>query len=105
MKLILPLLPLAFTVSLYSNPDLIEEHAYGGLPSSGDLMFRTAYVLDYDAERKTPRWVAYHLTEDYRRTPKRTGKWKSYRNDPDRTGEPREADLLGCVPKRDQELR
>ncbi len=83
------------TSGLLANPDLIEEHVYGGLPSDDDLMFRTAYVLDYDSERKAPKWVAYHLTEDYRRTPKRTGRWASYRNDPDRTGEPREADYRG----------
>ena len=77
------------------SASLIKEHVHGGLPSSSDLMVRKAYMMAYDAERKAPRWVAYHLTEDYRRTPKRSGKWKSYRNDPDRTDEPRESDYRG----------
>ena len=41
-----------------ANPALIDEHVFGGLPSDGDLMFRTAYVLDYDAAHKAPRWSA-----------------------------------------------
>ena len=68
MKLTIFIFSVLLSLYVLANPDLIEEHAYGGLPSSGDLMFRNAYVLDYDAERKAPRWVAYHLTEDYRRT-------------------------------------
>lgn len=75
---------------------LIEEHVYGGLPSSGDVVARNAYVIEYDAERKAPRWIAYHLVADYRRTPKRTGPWKTYRSDPDVAGEPKETDYAGA---------
>jgi endonuclease G len=95
LSAILCLLTVSIAFAQDETADLIKEHVYGGLPSSDDLMVRTAYVLDYDAERKSPRWVAYHLTEDYRRTPKRTGKWSSYRNDPDRDGEPKESDYRG----------
>ncbi len=77
------------------NTALIAEHVYGGMPSSDHLLVRNAYVVDYDPDHKAPRWVAYHLVEDYRRTPKRTGKWKSYRADPDFDGEPKERDYAG----------
>ena len=77
------------------DADLIEEHVYGELPSNTSLMVRNAYVLDYDSARKAPIWVAYHLTEEYRLTPKRTGKWKTYRNDPDLNDEPKETDYSG----------
>ncbi len=95
MKTTVAFLALTLLIRASASPELIEEHVFGGLPSEDDLMVRTAYVLDYDADRKAPRWVAYHLNANYRQTPKRTGKWSSYRNDPDRTDEPREADYRG----------
>ncbi len=49
---------------------LIAEHVYGGMPSNDNLLVRTAYVVDYDPAHKAPLWAAYHLTEDYRRTPR-----------------------------------
>ena len=51
----------------------VKEHVFGGLPSNDDLFIRNAYIMDYDAAHKAPRWVAYHLTREYRRIPKRTG--------------------------------
>ena len=44
------------------------------MPSNDHLLVRTAYMVDFDPGHKAPRGVAYHLTEDYRRTPKRTGR-------------------------------
>lgn len=73
------------------NP-LVKEHVCGALPSKDDLLIRNAYVLDYDAAHKAPRWVAYHLTKDYRKTPTRQRKWVSYLNDPDYTGKPKNSD-------------
>ncbi len=98
MRKAVPLIILVIATTLAgqsTDQQLIEEHVYGDLPSQDNLLVRNAYVLDYDAARKAPRWVAYHLTHDYRRTPKRTGRWSTYRNDPDRNDEPRERDYRG----------
>ncbi|MBK1877252.1 DNA/RNA non-specific endonuclease [Pelagicoccus mobilis] len=88
-------LNIPFADSQQLQTDGVSEHVYGGLPSSNNLSIRSAYVLDYNSARKAPWWVAYRLDNNYRRTPKRTGKWKTYRNDPDRTDEPSENDYSG----------
>lgn len=99
LSLILSALLLTGCARAEEAPDgqdpLVQEHVYGGLPSSDHLTVRTAYVLDYNPDRKAPRWVAYHLEPDYRRTPKRKGRWASYRDDPDWEGEPSEDDYEG----------
>lgn len=42
-----------------------HEYAALGAPSqTGTLLCRTGYLLDHDADRKTPRWVAEHLTRE-----------------------------------------
>ena len=90
-----PGLPVTTSALTPVQDELVKEHVYGGLPSDTNLLVRTAYVLDYDETHKAPRWAAYHLVEDYRRTPKRKGEWKTYRNDPDRDDEPKESDYSG----------
>ena len=62
---------------------LVAEHAFGGVPSEGASFVRNAYVMRYDAPRRVPRWVAYHLKPDYLKTPPRKGTFKSFRKDPD----------------------
>lgn len=90
MKLLYPLAAIVVQCCLFAQPtnqDLQDEHVYGGLPSNGHLLFRTAYVQDWDGTRKAPRWVAYRLIPDYRNLPSRSGRWSTYRSDPDVTNE------------------
>lgn len=50
--------------------DACQEHVKYGAPSlSGDLLCRLGYALSHNPDRKTPDWVAYHLT--------REGSWHS----------------------------
>ena len=51
--------------------------------------------LSYNPTTKTPDWVAYHIKPDYRETPKRDGKFKTFRKDPDIEGEPSTSDYIG----------
>ncbi|NVD23680.1 DNA/RNA non-specific endonuclease [Desulfuromonas acetoxidans] len=85
---------LSFATFAQAGP-LTEEHVLGGLPSNGTVLERNAYVVEYDTVHKAPRWLAYHLVPGYRDVPKRTGKWATYRNDPDLTEEPSDNDYSG----------
>jgi len=60
---------------------LLNEHVYGGLPSSKPILIRHAYILCYDADKRIPEWVAYHITPDYLKKPPREGKFASFRKD------------------------
>ncbi len=62
---------------------LVTEHVYGGLPSSGDLLVRHAFVMSYDVARRVPQWAAYHITPEYRDTPGRSGPFDDFGDDPD----------------------
>ena len=66
---------------------LLAEHVFGGLPVGGEegdpVLVRQGYVLKYDVDGRVPVWVAYHVKPDYRKTPKREGKFKAFRTDPD----------------------
>jgi endonuclease G len=62
---------------------LVSEHVYGGLPSEDRIYVRQAYVMAYDASRRVPKWVAYHIKPDYRNTPPRKGRFSSFRKDAD----------------------
>ena len=46
-------------------------------------MERTAYVTEYDYQKRIPRWVFYTVAPDYLKTPPRKGKFKKFRADPD----------------------
>ncbi|MDA7640573.1 hypothetical protein N8787_02955 [Opitutaceae bacterium] len=61
MERLLILLAVASSFIVKADPILIAEHVYGGLPSNGHILHRTAYIQDWDADNKAPRWVAYHL--------------------------------------------
>lgn len=43
--------------------DCRDQIKYGAPSNSGILLCRLAYAASYNAARKTPDWVAYHLTE------------------------------------------
>lgn len=66
-----------------------SEHVYGGIPSKGNYTVRNAYIIEFDAEHKTPRWVAYHVKpSNIKDLPDRKKhKWGKFRDDPDITGE------------------
>ncbi len=60
-----------------------QNHFFAGQPACSDLHTRIGYVLCYDAARRVPDWVAYRVEPEFRDTPKREGKYKSFRTDPD----------------------
>lgn len=62
---------------------LLDEHVMGGLPGIGFTLIRQGYVASYDAERRVPTWVAYHVTPAYLDTPKRESRFSRFRTDPD----------------------
>lgn len=47
----------------------LDEHVPFGLPSNGELLFRTGYVLSHDNWLKIPRWSAYHVSSSTIRGP------------------------------------
>ncbi len=63
--------------------DLIDEHVFGGLPSSDNILVRNAYVMSYNNERRVANWVAYRVVPDYRKTPDRSGPFDDFVEDPD----------------------
>ena len=52
-------------------------HTFCGMPDEGDVLVRQGYLLSYDTERRVPRWVAYKITPDFLKTPKREGRFAS----------------------------
>ncbi len=62
---------------------LVNEHIFGGLPDDSELHVRRAYVLSYNSDLLVPKWAAWHVTKEYRDTPKRKSRWKSFRTDPE----------------------
>ena len=69
--------------SAYNDKELLEEHLPSGVPSDSSIAFRRAYVTEYDAARRLPRWVAWRATKAFRDTPERKGIWKEFHIDPD----------------------
>jgi len=70
-----------------------SEHAYGGIPSNGAYLERQGYIIQFDARRKTPSWVAYHVKPENLSTPDRDEhEWGKFRNDPDIVGEATDED-------------
>lgn len=79
---------LIFSTSAYSG----SIHAYGGIPSQESYMERNGYIIQYDFQRKTPKWVAWHVKPEWLNTPPRKGKYGKFRDDPEVTGEATTAD-------------
>lgn len=61
----------------------IDRNLLGGIPTDGEVLVRRGYVAEYDAQHRTPRWVAWRALPSYRKTPRRDGRWSSFRADPD----------------------
>lgn len=55
-----------FPITAHAGPiEDCHEYAQPGVPSqNGTLLCRTGYLLDHDPIRKTPYWVAEHLTRE-----------------------------------------
>lgn len=79
---------------------LIDEHVYGTIPGTDNIYIRNGYILSYNPTTKTPDWVAYHIKPDYRKTPKRDGKFKTFRKDPYIENEPSTSDYVGLSDSR-----
>ena len=79
MRAIVP----AILLLLASFPTHSQDHFFAGQPACDDLHARIGYTLCYDAVRRVPDWVAYKVEPEFRDTPPRKGKYKSYRTDPD----------------------
>ena len=73
-----------------------EGHAYGGVPTDNPYLVRNAYLIEYDLEHRTPRWVAYHVKQEYLDRPPREGQWDDFRDDPDIEGEARDSEYDGA---------
>ena len=62
-----------------------DEHMFGGRPDTAhqsQLFERRAFVVAYDEKKKVPAWAAWYAISEYRDTPKREGKWSTFRSDP-----------------------
>jgi len=66
---------------VYAQTLADSEHIFGGLPGIGHLLERQGFVLAYNPARRVPEWVAYRIIPDYRNTPTRDGRLKSFRKD------------------------
>jgi len=73
-----------------------SEHAFGGLPGD-DVLIRVGYIVHYEPARRIPMWVGYHVVPDYLNTPKREGRFSSFRKDPDVAGEPSTTEYVGTA--------
>lgn len=83
-----PFIQLALSQDWYSElsqkeKDLYNEHLKFGQPNNEELLIRNAYVLHYNTQYRIPNWVAYHIKPDYRKTPTREGKFKTFKTDKD----------------------
>lgn len=88
-------------LSEYRRAVLMAEHLFGGRPSNGTILVRRGYVTEYDAMRRVPRWAAWRATPGYLQTPKRTGKWASFRIDREVPNPVRSTDYLNLLDTRD----
>lgn len=82
------------------SAELVAEHAPFGLPGSAEVLIRQGYVVSYDTARRVPRWVAYHVTPEYRQLPPRTGRFSTFRTDPDVPDPVRDGDYTGLFADR-----
>ena len=63
---------------------LYEEHVVGGQPDGHTPVFvRHGYVVRYNSRYRIPDWSAYHVKPEYLKGPKREGRFKPFKTDPD----------------------
>ena len=77
-----------------------SEHIFKGLHYEGQVYERKAYLMHYNEDFRIPDWVAYHITPDYRQTPKRKSKFKRFRQDPDLSNPVDEDEYTGLFAER-----
>ena len=70
-------------LSTQDRKELQALHLPSGVPSHGHVRVRRAYVTEYDASRRLPRWAAWFATKAFLDQPKRKGRWKRFHPDPD----------------------
>lgn len=70
-------------LSDFQKAQLTTHHLYGGPISHGPLYVRRGYVLSYNEKYRVPNWAAWRAEPPYRDTPKREGRWSSFRKDKD----------------------
>ena len=70
-------------LSKQEQKELLALHLPSGAPSHRQIHVRRAYVTEYDASRRLPRWVAWSATKAFRDPPKRKGRWSAFHPDPD----------------------
>ena len=61
---------------------LLEQHLVLGVPSKGSILVRRAYVTEYDADRRIPRWAAWYANKAFLDPPERDGRWEDFHPDP-----------------------
>ncbi len=76
---------------------LYDEHVFGGQPDTTRVLVRNAYVSSYNPVWRIPNWCAYHITPDYLNTPKREGRFSSFRRDPEVANPVRDEDYVGML--------
>jgi DNA/RNA endonuclease G (NUC1) len=60
----------------------VATHLYGGPISSDDIYVRRGYLLAYNKEMYVPKYTMWKAEAAFRDTPKRTGRWKAFNQDP-----------------------
>ncbi len=64
--------------------ELLKEHLAHDLSSGGSALVRRAYVMEYDASRRLPRWAAWRAKKSFLDPPDRnTHRWDVFHLDPD----------------------
>ena len=72
---------LLFLVTVIPAHGQDEHLPYGISQPDAQVLHRNAYDVQYDFIYRIPMWVAYHLIPEYRKTPERKGRFKSFRTD------------------------
>ena len=89
------LMVLILTWGLISSAFAAEHpHVYGGIPSNGSFIERQGYIIQFNAQKKTPKWVAYHIDPSFVEDlpPREESQWGKFRQDPDLSNESTEKD-------------
>lgn len=62
--------------------ELLNQHLYYFVPPSDrTIIVRRAYVMEYNADARIPRWAAWYAKKAFLDTPKREGRWNKFQQD------------------------
>ena len=87
--------PVYLTYLTDSQKALFAEHVFGGFPRQDNIYIRLGYILPYNPQTKTRKWLAYQIKPEDTETPNRKGKFAIFGNDTEMEGEARDADYKG----------